>query len=68
MKQIGKVNIQNLPLRPSGKTRIKLTLTASEEGGIIEGMVEDLGFFGEYEPSGFKEVFRPSIDNNVRGE
>ncbi|MDF2821643.1 MAG: uncharacterized protein K0R15_2084 [Clostridiales bacterium] len=58
-KLIGEVSISNLPLRPSGKTRIKLTITASEDGGIIEGMVEDLGFFEEYKPSGFKQVFRP---------
>jgi len=59
-KLIGEVSISGLPVRPSGKTKLKITLMAQEEGGLIKGSVEDLGFSGEYEPSGFKEDFDPS--------
>ena len=58
-KLIGDVCISNLPMRPSGKTRLRVTLLAQEEGGLIKGIVEDLGFADEYEPSGFKEEFDP---------
>jgi len=58
-KLIGEVSITGLPSRPSGKTKLKITLMAQEEGGLIKGSVEDLGFTGEFEPSGFKEDFDP---------
>ena len=59
-KLIGEVFMNNLPKRQSGKTRLAITLLVSEEGGLVKGYVEDLGFFDEYEPSGYKESFDPS--------
>ncbi len=59
-KLIGEVEIKDLPKRPSGKTRLKITLQVEEEGGLVKGNVEDMGFNGEYEPSGFKVDFDPS--------
>jgi len=59
-KLIGEVSISGLPVRPSGKTKLKITLMAQEEGGLIKGTVEDLGFSGEHDPSGFKQDFDPS--------
>ena len=58
-KLIGEVVINGLPSRPSGKTKLRITLTAQEEAGLVRGSVEDLGFAGEFEPSGFKEDFDP---------
>ncbi|MCL2169992.1 MAG: Hsp70 family protein, partial [Defluviitaleaceae bacterium] len=43
-KLIGEVAITGLPMRPSGKTRLKVTLLVEEEGGLVKGAVEDLGF------------------------
>ena len=57
---IGEVGISGLPQRPSGKTKLKITLQASEEAGLVSGSVEDLGFPGELKPSGFKTTFDPS--------
>jgi molecular chaperone DnaK (HSP70) len=62
-KLIGEVAIVGLPLRPSGKTRLKVTLLVEEEGGLVKGAVEDLGFGQEFEPSGFNEGFDPSRFN-----
>jgi molecular chaperone DnaK len=59
-KLIGEVAITGLPLRPSGKTRLKVTLVVEEEGGLVKGSVEDLGFGDEYEPSGYNQAFDPS--------
>jgi len=59
-KLIGEIGIRGLPVRPSGKTRLRITLTVEEEGGLVKGSVEDLGFGGEYKPSGFNENFDPS--------
>jgi len=58
-KLIGDVLVSNLPKRPNGKTRLRVTLLAQEEGGLIKGAVEDLGYADEYEPSGYKEAFDP---------
>lgn len=57
---IGEVEIKGLPQRPSGKTKLKITLQVEEEGGLVKGSVEDMGFGKEIEPSGFKESFDPS--------
>ncbi|MCL2565346.1 MAG: Hsp70 family protein [Defluviitaleaceae bacterium] len=59
-KLIGDVLVSNLPQRPMGKTRLRVTLLAKEEGGLIKGAVEDLGYTGEFEPSGYNEEFDPS--------
>lgn len=58
-KVIGELSITGLPKRPNGKTRLKITLLVEEEGGLVKGNVEDLGFEGEFDPSGFKENFAP---------
>ncbi|MCL2235616.1 MAG: DUF5716 family protein [Defluviitaleaceae bacterium] len=59
-KLIGEVAIVGLPQRPSGKTRLKVTLLVEEEGGLVKGAVEDMGFGEEFEPSGYNESFDPS--------
>jgi molecular chaperone DnaK len=59
-RAVGEVEITGLPLRPSGKTRLRITLLVEEEGGLIKGGVEDLGFGDEYAPSGYKTDFDPS--------
>ncbi len=59
-KLIGEVEIIGLPDRPSGKTKLNVTLLVEEEGGLVKGMVEDMGFGDEYAPSGFKQGFDPS--------
>ncbi|MCL2576161.1 MAG: Hsp70 family protein [Defluviitaleaceae bacterium] len=59
-KLIGEVSITGLPQRPSGKTRLKVMLMVEEEGGLVKGAVEDLGFNEEYAPSGYNEHFDPS--------
>jgi len=58
-KTIGEVSIKGLPVRPSGKTKLRVTLLVEEEGGLVKGMVEDMGFGAEYPASGFKESFDP---------
>ena len=52
-RTIGEFKINGLPPRPSGKTKLKLTL-AVDESMVIKGMLEDMGFGKEYESSGFK--------------
>lgn len=52
-KLIGEVDIEGLPLRPAGDTKLKVTLMAQEDGGLIKGCVEDL-------KSAFKIDFSPS--------
>lgn len=64
-KLIGEVEIQGLPERPSGKTKLQVTLSVEEEGGLVKGMVEDLGFGEEYPPSGYKQSFDPSRFNKT---
>ncbi len=59
-KLIGEVCIKGLPERPSGKTKLQVTLSVEEEGGLVKGKVEDLGFGDLYPPSGFKQSFDPS--------
>ncbi len=59
-KLIGEIEIKGLPLRPSGKTKLNVTLLVEEEGGLVKGAVEDLGFLNEFPPSGFKQSFDPS--------
>ena len=59
-KLIGEVGIVGLPSRPSGKTKLKITLMVEEEGGLVKGMVEDMGGGEEYPSEGFKEEFDPS--------
>lgn len=59
-KLIGEVEIKGLPQRPSGKTKLNVTLLVEEEGGLVKGSVGDLGFGEEYQSSGFKETFDPS--------
>ena len=59
-RTIGEIEIKGLPIRPTGKMRIEITLMAEEDGGIIEGIVKDLGFFKEYPPSGYEKSFVPS--------
>jgi molecular chaperone DnaK len=59
-KLIGEVAIVGLPERPSGRTKLRITLTVEEEGGLVRGSVEDLGYGDEYPPSGFKEAFDPA--------
>lgn len=64
-KLIGEVAIVDLPQRPSSKTRLKITLQVEEEGGLVKGHVEDLGYFEEFLPSGFKVDFDPSRFNKT---
>ena len=56
-KLIGEVDIVDLPIRPSGKTRLNVTLIIEEESGTVKGVVEDLGCGEEYESSGYKSSF-----------
>lgn len=66
-KLIGEVEIKGLPQRPSGKTRLRITLMVEEEGGLVRGSVEDMGS-DDFEPSGFKEDFEPERFVKVRME
>ncbi len=64
-KLIGEVLIKDLPERPSGKTRLNITLQVEEEGGLVKGSVTDMGYGTEYEPSGYSENFDPSRFNKT---
>lgn len=64
-KLIGEVLIKDLPERPSGKTRLNITLQVEEEGGLVKGSVTDMGYGTEYEPSGYSEDFDPSRFNKT---
>ena len=59
-KLIGEVSIKGLPERPSGKTKLRITLMVEEEGGLVRGLVEDAGFGDEFPSSGYKETFDPN--------
>ena len=59
-KLIGEVSIKGLPERPSGKTKLRITLMVEEEGGIVRGQVEDLGLGETFPPSGYQKTFTPS--------
>jgi molecular chaperone DnaK (HSP70) len=59
-KLIGEVSIKGLPERPSGKTKLRITLMVEEEGGLVRGQVEDMGMGAEFPPSGYKENFDPN--------
>jgi molecular chaperone DnaK (HSP70) len=69
-KPIGEVIISGLPPRPSGKTKLRITLMVEEEGGLVRGMVEDMGFGAEYPASGFRESFDPErfIRTELKGK
>ena len=58
-KLIGEVSIKGLPQRPSGKTKLRITLMVEEEGGLVRGSVEDVGFGEEFPSTGFEETFDP---------
>jgi len=58
-KPIGEISITGLPVRPSGRTKLRITLMVEEEGGLVRGRVEDVGFGSEYPSSGFDESFAP---------
>ncbi|MDE6357642.1 MAG: Hsp70 family protein, partial [Eubacteriales bacterium] len=64
-KLIGEVLIKGLPERPSGKTRLNITLKVEEEGGLVKGSVTDMGYGTEYEASGYSEDFDPSRFNET---
>ncbi len=64
-KLIGEVLIKGLPERPSGKTRLNITLNVEEEGGLVKGVVEDLGYGEEFKASGYTEAFDPSRFNKT---
>jgi molecular chaperone DnaK len=59
-KLIGEVEMSGLPKRQSGKTKLRITLQVNEEGGMVSGIVEDLGMPGEIPPSGYREHFEPN--------
>jgi len=57
---IGEVSIRGLPERPSGKTKLRITLMVEEEGGLVRGLVEDAGLGEEWPSSGYREAFDPN--------
>ncbi|MCL2356550.1 MAG: Hsp70 family protein [Defluviitaleaceae bacterium] len=57
---IGEVAIRGLPERPSGKTKLRITLMVEEEGGLVRGLVEDAGFGDDQPASGYREAFDPN--------
>lgn len=58
-KLIGEVKVEGLPKRPSGRTRLQVTLSVDETSGIVKGHVQDMGYAEEFEPSGFEHSFSP---------
>ncbi|MCL1998018.1 MAG: Hsp70 family protein [Turicibacter sp.] len=64
-KLIGEVEVSGLPPRPSGMTKLKITLMVEEEGGLVKGIIEDLGNGDDFPPSGFRENFDPSRFNKT---
>jgi molecular chaperone DnaK len=69
-KPIGEVSITGLPARPSGKTKLRITLMVEEEGGLVHGRVEDMGFGSEWPASGFNETFAPErfVKTELKGK
>ncbi len=63
-KLIGEIKVEGLPKRPSGRTKLQVTLTIDEIAGTVKGNIEDLGFASEYESSGFRKEFSP--ERNVK--
>ena len=63
-KLIGEVEMTGLPRRQSGNTKLRIMLQVTEEGGMVSGIVEDLGMPGEIPPSGYREHFKP--DRHVK--
>jgi molecular chaperone DnaK len=57
---IGEVSIKGLPRRPSGKTKLRITLMVEEEGGLVRGLVEDVGLGDEFPSCGYREAFDPN--------
>jgi len=68
-KLIGEVAISGLPTRPSGKTKLRITLMVEEEGGLVHGRVEDVGFGEQWPASEFNETFAPErfVKTELRG-
>lgn len=62
---VGEVNVEGLPKRPKGKTRIQVTLSIDERAGTVEGQVKDLGYGHDYEASGFEENFSPERNSRT---
>ncbi|MDR3091729.1 MAG: Hsp70 family protein [Clostridiales bacterium] len=65
---IGEVEITGLPPRPSGKTRLNITISAAEEGGIVYGSVADMGCGADFPATDYKKDFNPSRFEKVRLE
>lgn len=57
---IGTVHFSNIPRRPSGKTKLEITISAIDESGLIKGTIEDMGYKDEYEKSGYFKKFSPN--------
>lgn len=64
-KLIGEVEIKGLPERPSGKTKLSITLQVEEEGGLVKGHIKDMGYGDEFLPSGYGEYFDPDRFNKT---
>ncbi len=64
-KVVGKIQFNNLPKRPVGKTKLKITLSVLEESGLVRGVLQDLGYKEEFLPSGYKEIFEPDRHNTI---
>ena len=58
-RAVGDVRFEGLPERPSGKTKLEVTLTIEENDGTVTGKVKDLGYGEDYAPSGFEADFKP---------
>lgn len=56
---IGDVQVSGLPKRPLGETQLRVELSVEEESGIVQGLVEDIGYKDIHQPSGFRQTFIP---------
>lgn len=63
--KVGEVDFLNLPKREIGKTKLLITISAIDESGLIKGSVEDLGFDGLYEKSGYYKTFEPTSNEKL---